>query len=75
MLILQVFRSIDSGSLKGFPSDCKEASKQVSLIRTYSFIYFYGGNIENILIGNAPQIYSSADVGGAIFFLLSSSTI
>lgn len=25
---VQVFRSIDSGSLKGFPSDCKEASKQ-----------------------------------------------
>ncbi|ONM23220.1 phospholipase D10 [Zea mays] len=24
---VQVFRSIDSGSLKGFPSDCKEASK------------------------------------------------
>lgn len=29
-LTLQVFRSIDSGSLKGFPSDCKEASKLVS---------------------------------------------
>ncbi|KAF8759380.1 hypothetical protein HU200_010423 [Digitaria exilis] len=25
---VQVFRSIDSGSLKGFPSDCKEASNQ-----------------------------------------------
>ncbi|KAK3129562.1 hypothetical protein QOZ80_6BG0481700 [Eleusine coracana subsp. coracana] len=25
---VQVFRSIDSGSLKGFPSNCKEASKQ-----------------------------------------------
>nr|CAB3454103.1 unnamed protein product [Digitaria exilis] len=27
---VQVFRSIDSGSLKGFPSDCKEASNLVS---------------------------------------------
>jgi hypothetical protein len=30
ILTPQVFRSIDSGSLKGFPSDCKEASKLVS---------------------------------------------
>ncbi|KAF0910719.1 hypothetical protein E2562_004710 [Oryza meyeriana var. granulata] len=30
---VQVFRSIDSGSLKGFPSDCKEASKQNLICR------------------------------------------
>ncbi|KAL5201158.1 hypothetical protein ABZP36_035512 [Zizania latifolia] len=30
---VQVFRSIDSGSLKGFPSDCKEASKQNLIFR------------------------------------------
>ncbi|KAG8057619.1 hypothetical protein GUJ93_ZPchr0002g25853 [Zizania palustris] len=30
---VQVFRSIDSGSLKGFPSDCKEASNQNLICR------------------------------------------
>ena len=46
-LTLQVFRSIDSGSLKGFPSDSKEASKQVS-----QHLYFLSSTamMENILI-------------------------
>jgi phosphatidylserine/phosphatidylglycerophosphate/cardiolipin synthase-like enzyme len=45
---VQVFRSIDSGSLKGFPSESKEASKQVSLLHVH--FYFYCGNIGNILL-------------------------
>ena len=46
-LTMQVFRSIDSGSLKGFPSDSKEASKLVSQL-----LYFLSSSVmsENILI-------------------------
>ena len=48
-LTMQVFRSIDSGSLKGFPSDSKEASKQVS-----QHLYFLSSTamMENILIAS-----------------------